>query len=223
VSVADHLNVQAGEYDAGIGTYVPHYEEMIDRLAGALRTLDAERPTIVDLGIGTGALSARCLEALGAARVVGVDADPEMLEVAAARLEGHEEAELIPGDFLEVPLPDCDAVVACISLHHVATPEGKRTLYRRCAEALRPGGLLLSGDRFLATDPALRETEREAWLAHLGRTYTPEESEAHLAAWAEEDFYFPLADELAWIEEAGLSPDVLWRADGFAVVAGRRV
>lgn len=222
MSVADHLNVHAGEYDAGIRTYVLHYEEMIDRLAGALRTLDAECPTIVDLGIGTGALSARCLEAVGAGRVVGVDADPEMLEVAAARLEGHEEVELIPGDFLEVPLPDCDAVVACISLHHVATPESKRALYRRCAEALRPGGLLLSGDRFLATDPALREAERQAWLAHLGRAYTPEESEAHLAAWAEEDFYFPLVDELAWIEEAGLRADVLWRADGFAVVVGRR-
>lgn len=222
MSVADHLNVRVEEYDERIRTYVPHYEEMIGRLADALRTLDAEGPTVVDLGIGTGALAARCLEAIGPARLVGVDADQEMLAVAEARLAGGGDVDLVSGDFLEAPLPACDAIVACLALHHVPTPERKRALYRRCAEALRPGGILLSGDRFLASDPELREAEREAWLAHLGRSYTPEESEAHLAAWAEEDFYFPLADELAWLEEGGLMPDVPWRADGFAVVAGRR-
>lgn len=222
MTFADHIRADVEEYDALIRTFVPHYETMIDVVSDALRYVDAPEPTIVDLGVGTGALAARCLEVRPSGRLVGVDADAEMLRVAEARLADHREVELVEGDFQDVSLPSCDALVACLALHHVPTAAAKRTLYRDCADALRPGGLLVSGDRFTARDPAVLDDEREAWLTHLGRTYSPTESEEHLAAWAEEDVYFPLLDELAWLEEGGLEPEVLWRADGFAVVAGRR-
>ena len=52
------------------------------------------------------------------------------------------------------------------------------------------------------------------------RAFTPAESAGYLDAWANEDTYFPLLDELSWLADAGFSPDVLWRRDGFAVVAG---
>ena len=46
------------------------------------------------------------------------------------------------------------------------------------------------------------------------------EAEAHLAQWAEEDFYMPLPDELALIADAGFPrPDVFWR-DGMIAVYG---
>ena len=35
--------------------------------------------TIVDLGVGTGALAARCLDRMRRARVVGIDADADIL------------------------------------------------------------------------------------------------------------------------------------------------
>lgn len=222
MSFADHLRADVEEYDERIRTYVPHYETMIERVAGALRCLEGEVPTIVELGVGTGALAERCAGVVGSARLVGVDADEEMLRLAEARLSESPSVELVHGNFLEASLPPCDAVVACLALHHVRTASEKRALYRSCADALRPGGLLLSADRFLARDRSLAEAEREAWLAHLRRTYTPAESEDHLAAWAEEDFYFPLLDELGWLEEAGFVSGVIWRADGFAVVSGRR-
>ncbi len=222
MSFADHIRAGVEEYDARIRTFVPHYESMIDRVAEALRHVEASAPVLVDMGVGTGALAARCLEVRPEARVVGVDADAEMLRLAADRLSGHADVELVESDFLEFPVPACDAVVACLAFHHVPTPGEKRQLYRRCADALRPGGFLLSGDRFTARDPALRDAEREAWLAHLERTYTPAESRDHLAAWADEDTYFPLLDEMAWLQAAGLEPDVLWRDDGFAVVVGRK-
>jgi len=222
VGVSEHLRVDPQEYDEGIRTYVPHYEELLDGVVEALSLLSGPHPEIVDLGVGTGALAERCLERWPGARVVGIDVDPAMLQVARARLEGRGEVELVTGEFGSVPIPPCDAVVACLSLHHVASSQEKRSLYGRCHGALRPGGLLVSGDRFTATDPELRAWERRAWLAHLELHYTAEEAEEHLEAWAEEDVYRPLERELAWLDAAGLVPDVPWRADGFAVVVGRR-
>src|SRR5207247_1042073 len=74
------------EYDARIRTFIPDYEEMLAS-AGACVPRDAR--TIVDLGIGTGALAARCLLRARRAIVVGVDADAAMLELAARRLRSR--------------------------------------------------------------------------------------------------------------------------------------
>jgi SAM-dependent methyltransferase len=216
MSVAGHLSIKVEEYDSRIRTFVPHYEQMIACAAEALRLLDATRPTIVDLGIGTGALAARCLVARPNARVIGIDSDPAMLEMARARLAHHAEVELRVGNFLQEQLPPCDAIVACVALHHVSTGEAKRALYAACARALSSGGLLVSADCFPARDDRLAAVQHAQWLAHLEQFYSSSEAIAYL------DTYFPLEDELGWMKEAGLDPEVLWRAQGFAVIAARR-
>jgi tRNA (cmo5U34)-methyltransferase len=223
MGVAGHLDIQLDEYDQRIRTFVPWYEEMIEVAAGALRQLAAAQPLVVDLGIGTGALAARCAEIRPDARLLGIDADPGMLEVARARLgTAAARTELRCGSFADGALPACDAVVASIALHHVPTADGKRALYAAIAGALRPGGLLVSADCFPAIDERFAAPQREAWLAHLERSYPRAEAEGYLTTWAGEDVYFPLADELAWLRAAGLHPEVLWRRGGFAVIAARR-
>ena len=56
MSVASHLGISVREYDRRIRTFIPNYEEMLDEAASAL---DPAAATIIDLGVGTGALSAR--------------------------------------------------------------------------------------------------------------------------------------------------------------------
>ena len=83
MGVAAHLGIRLADYDARIRTFIPDYEEMLDVAAAAI---PARARTLVDLGIGTGALSARCLRTAPRARVVGIDVDPEILTLAARRL-----------------------------------------------------------------------------------------------------------------------------------------
>jgi SAM-dependent methyltransferase len=222
VGVAGHLRISLEDYDEQIRVFVPHYDRLVSEAAAALQWVEASVPTIVDLGIGTGALSAACLAVRPDARLIGVDSDPAMLEAARSRLKEAREIELVAANFLQWAVPPCDAIVACISLHHVATPDAKRALYTRCAGSLRTGGCLVSADAFPARHDAIAVHHREAWLTHLRKMCSKEEAEGHLAAWADEDVYFPLADELEWMREAGLRPEVLWREAGFAVVAAFR-
>jgi tRNA (cmo5U34)-methyltransferase len=217
MSVAAHLGIKLSDYDARIRTFIPDYEEMLDVAALAI---PAPTRTIVDLGIGTGALSARCLATAPAARVVGIDVDPAIVALAARRL--RDRATFAMGSFLRVPLPRCDAAVASFSLHHVRTRAAKAALYRRIHTALRPRGLFISVDCQPASDPAVGRAQRTAWLAHLRRAYTAVRAAEIFDAWAGEDVYVPLDAELALMRRSGFRVEVLWRRGAFAVLRAAR-
>jgi tRNA (cmo5U34)-methyltransferase len=217
MSVASHLGIKLSEYDKRIRTFIPDYEEMLGVAAAAV---PARTRIIVDLGIGTGALSARCLESAPNARVAGIDMDPAILSLAAERL--GDRASFTTGTFLRTPLPPCDAVVASYSLHHVRTRSAKAALYRRIRTALRPGGLFLGVDSQPASDRRVWRAQRDAWLAHLRRTYSAARAAAIFKAWAGEDVYVPLDAEIALMAQSGFRVEVLWRRGAFAVLRGAR-
>jgi SAM-dependent methyltransferase len=217
MSVAQHLGIKLGDYDARIRTFIPDYEEMLDVAAAAI---PARTRRIVDLGIGTGALSARCLASAPGARVLGIDVDPDILALAARRL--HDRATFVTGSFLRARLPPCDAAVASFALHHVRTRGAKAALYRRIHAALQPGGLLVIVDCQPAGVPAVRRAQREAWVAHLRRVYSPARAAAVLDSWADEDVYVPLDAELALLDRSGFQVEVLWRRGAFAVLRAAR-
>jgi SAM-dependent methyltransferase len=217
VGVATHLGIDLGEYDVRIRTFIPDYEEMLDVAAAAV---PRGAGTIVDLGTGTGALARRCLAHARAARIVGIDADREILDAAAKRLGGR--ASFIAGSFLRAPIPSCDAIVASFALHHVRTRHAKARLYRRMQSALRRNGVVIVVDCHPSADRKLRTAQFDAWRLHLDRTYPRRESIGFLRAWAHEDVYVPLDAELMLMRRSGFRADVLWRKDAFAVLAGRR-
>jgi SAM-dependent methyltransferase len=83
--VAGHLGVDADAYDRTIRTFIPQYDRMISTI---VHWLDAGVPAsgyVVDLGAGTGALSAAILEGLPEVRVQLVDVDPDMLRAGAQK------------------------------------------------------------------------------------------------------------------------------------------
>jgi tRNA (cmo5U34)-methyltransferase len=223
MAVASHLNIDLAEYDQRIRTFIPRYEEMLDVAADALLVLERPDPIIVELGMGTGALAARVLARKPAATIIGVDADAEILKFAQARLAPLTASlRTVVGSFTEVALERCDVVMSSFALHHVPDRASKTRMYAKIFDALSPGGMLVSADNFLNTDPRFAETDTRAWRAHLEQFYTPDETTGYFQAWASEDVYVPLDDERAMMAAAGFTVDVLWRHRNHAVVAAIR-
>lgn len=217
MSVAAHLGISLDEYDARIRTFIPDYDEMLDVAAA---TVPPAARRMLDLGIGTGALAARCLRTARRAHVVGIDVDVAILEIAARRL--GDRATLIAGGFTRLRLPRCDAAVASFALHHVRTRRAKTRLYLRLARAVRRRGSLITVDCQPSADRQTAAGQHAAWRAHLERTYTRRKAEAFLRAWAREDVYVPLEAELDLMKGAGWKPEVIWRKNAFAVLRARR-
>ena len=225
MSVAHHLKIKISEYDQRIRTFIPNYEELLAETAAPVALVKKTSPVIIDFGIGTGALAAKCLREAPQARLIGIDADPEMLALARRRLSKKRAAklELRQGDFLSTALPRCDVVVATLALHHLHDAEIKQQFYAKCFAALRRGGILANGDSCLADHPELSRRYMEKWGQHMGQFYTKRQIKAFETAWAGEDKYFPLRQEIAMLTEVGFEVEVTWRRPPLAVLVGRKI
>lgn len=166
---------------AGFDRWADEYEQSVRDteaadsypFAGYSRVLQAvcagvpavARPVILDLGFGTGALTAQLYDR--GSDVWGQDFSPRMAALAQARMP---EAHLFCGDFgesLAAPLLDqrYDAVISTYALHHL-TDERKVSLLRVLQELLRPAGSILIGDVAFPDRAALdrcRERSGDEW------------------------------------------------------------
>jgi tRNA (cmo5U34)-methyltransferase len=189
-----------------------------------LAALAPQNAHVLDLGGGTGALSAAVLEGLPQARVTLLDVDAAMLDEARRRLAPFgDRVELREGSFLD-PLPAADAVVASLALHHVHDMEVKTDLYRSIHAALAPGGPFLNLDAAITEGSRLNALGFDLWAARMAQHgIAAGEARGHFAAWADEDRYFPLDEELAALRRAGFAEvECFWRRNTSAVCCAVR-
>lgn len=220
-SARRHLGVEIAAYDVAIREWIPGYEAMLARAASAVASVSPAR--VLDLGAGTGGLSAAILahEEIGTVEVL--DVDPEMLEQARVRLAAFEgRVDFTLGSFTE-PLPPCDAAASSLAFHHLPLLRDRTRVFERVFDALPPGGVFVNADVMMPADGPGRDTAFEAWAAHMARSGISEErARAHFAEWAEEDTYFPVEAEIAALHEVGFEARCIWRDEPSTVLVARR-
>lgn len=116
----------------------------------------AER--ILDLGCGTGTLAMMAKRAAPGADIAGLDADPEILELARAKsADAGLEIAFDQGLSNALPYPDAsfDLVLSSLFFHHLKSPEKQRT-GEEIVRVLRPGGRLHVADWGRPADPLMR-------------------------------------------------------------------
>jgi tRNA (cmo5U34)-methyltransferase len=214
-SVSGHLQLNVADYDRLIRQLVPGYAAMRDaHMALLKKVLPADRPVVVlDLGGGTGALAEAVLATLPLATVEIWDIDRTMLAVARERCARFgSRIRYVERSFAE-PLTPCDAVVACIALHHVKDLAVKGAIYRNIHAALKPGGVFMNADLAVAAGGALREFSYAEWIRAMAPHGIDEaQARAYFATWAREDYYPPLLEELKLLAAAGFAdPECFWR------------
>lgn len=221
-SVSGHLKLRVAEYDGLIRRLVPAYAAMrpvqLELLALGLPKTGG---LVLDLGGGTGALAAAIAERFPSVAVEIWDTDPDMLATARERCAAFGERVRYVGHSFTDPLPRCDAVAACIALHHVKDSAVKGAIYQNIFTALKPGGIFVNADTAVCATPALRDHAFKLWADSM-RPHGIDEAQAraHFASWAHEDYYPPLITELRLLAAAGFAePECFWR-EAAAVVFG---
>ncbi len=101
---------------------------------------------VVDVGCGTGTLAMQLKHACPEAHVIGLDADPKVLELARAKI-GTLNIEIQQGLAWEIPVEDqrVDRIVSSLVFHHLDRDAKLRTLHAM-HRALGPDGELHIAD-----------------------------------------------------------------------------
>jgi ubiquinone/menaquinone biosynthesis C-methylase UbiE len=108
----------------------------------------ADPATILDIGCGTGTLAIQLAKRVPAARVIGLDGDPEILARAAAKMrESGATVELVEALADSIPLDDAsvDCAVSSLVFHHLQ-PRTKRRALEEIRRVLTTAGTLLITD-----------------------------------------------------------------------------
>jgi tRNA (cmo5U34)-methyltransferase len=176
---------------------VPAYERLQEAIVAA--TEDTPVTTVLDLGTGTGETLVRVLARHPGAVAVGIDESEAMLAAAASRLEGLA-VDLQRADLADpLPVGPFGLVVSALAVHHLDGP-AKAALFGRVAGVLRPGGRFVLGDVVVPIDPA--------------DAVTPLSDDF--------DRPSPLADQLQWLTDAGLTASAVWAERDLAVIRADR-
>jgi tRNA threonylcarbamoyl adenosine modification protein (Sua5/YciO/YrdC/YwlC family) len=173
---------------------VPSYERLHEELVGVSGG-GAKR--ILELGTGTGETAARLLARHPDASLVGIDKSESMLDAARDSLPPAR-VELRVGR-IEDELPDgsFDLVASALCVHHLDAGD-KADLFRRVRAVLAPGG------RFVLADVVVPERASDA-VTPLTPGFDKPSS---------------LAEQLAWLRDAGFDPAVRWSERDLAVLVG---
>jgi len=151
-SAKAHLGMAATDYDRIIRTLIPGYEQILSTIIWLLSQIVPRDGKIIELGGGTGALAEAVLRTLPQVQIETWDVDANMLAVAQDRLSKFAGRVSLRNKSFTEKLPECHAVIATLSLHHIPTLDAKRSVYANIFEALLPHGIFLNGDCTL--DPA---------------------------------------------------------------------
>src|SRR6266446_5062331 len=120
---------------------------------------------VLDLGAGTGLLSAMIAAAFPKARLTLFDLTPEMLMIARARLKPlGKRVRFVTADFAAAaPSKSYDAVVSALAIHHLPD-SGKRHLFGDIFKYLTPGGAFINADQVAGETSAIDNHVRQIWM-----------------------------------------------------------
>jgi tRNA (cmo5U34)-methyltransferase len=213
---------QAAGYDALRRRLVPDYDRFYGAVTEALERLGGEVRRVLDLGAGTGLLSAQVAAAFPGAEIELLDASEPMLEQARHRLGDGVTAVHVADMAGALPDGPFDAVVSALAIHHLEHAD-KRALMGRIHQLLRPGGLFVNAEQVNGPTPELSVLYEQRWAEDcraLGAT------EAEIGGARERmrhDRCTDVETQLAWLRDAGFAmADCTYKSWRFAVLIARK-
>ncbi len=151
-NLREEFDREAPDYDRTALASMPGYADLHRALLFGIPYLPTRSFRALELGTGTGTLTALVLREFPHATVTGIDLSRRMIAKARAKLRPfRNRVELLTGDLGDFPLAEYDAVISALAIHHLPDRE-KWRLFRRIYRCLPRGGYFGDADDHLPED-----------------------------------------------------------------------
>ncbi|OAM44167.1 class I SAM-dependent methyltransferase [Eikenella halliae] len=218
------FNAVSEQYDGQRRALIPCFD-LFYQTAAELAAAVPNVRRVLDLGAGTGLMSAFVHTRCPQAEFILADLSVQMLAKARERFRGlpnvhfieQDLARLAPDDRL--PENGFDLIVSALAIHHLDNPQ-KQTLFRQIARLLAPRGRFINADQVLGETAAAETAYTEHWRRHV--TAHPDLSAEAKAAAFERiklDRMATLSGQFQWLAAAGLPPTLYFQHYNFVVLA----
>jgi tRNA (cmo5U34)-methyltransferase len=214
----------ADTYDRARRKLVPCFDDFYRTAVELLPFAPDARVEVLDLGAGTGLLSAMIAEAFPKARLTLFDLTPEMLTIARQRLRPlGKRVRFVTADFAAAaPSKSYDAVVSALAIHHLPD-SGKRHLFGDIFKYLTSGGVFINADQVAGESAAVDQRSRDRWMQRARELKVGERDLSAALERMKQDLPATVGQQLAWMRESGFTEVVCaYRNLIFAVLAGAK-
>ena len=214
----------ADTYDRARRKLVPCFDDFYRTALELLPFAPNDRFELLDLGAGTGLLSAMIAEAFPKARLTLFDLTPEMLTIARARLKPlGKRVRFVTADFAAAaPSKSYDAVASALAIHHIPD-SGKRHLFGDIFKYLTPGGVFINADQVAGETAAIDQRLREMWIERAKELKVGERDLKAAVERMKQDLPATVGQQLAWMRESGfVEVTCAYRNLIFAVLCGAK-
>jgi len=221
--VRDLFDATAKTYDLTRRQLVPCFDEFYRTAFDLIPFAPDAVIRVVDLGAGTGLLSALVAAAFPHATLTLVDVSAEMLAGARDRFSAEPQRfTYCVGDLASVEIPPCDVALSALAIHHLED-EQKAELFARIYDSLQPDGIFINADQVLGATAVTEARNRDTWRRHARAAGASDTDLAMATERMRADRSATLSDQLRWLEEAGFGDvDCSFKSYMFAVYSGRK-
>lgn len=222
-TIQQSFNAVSEKYDRQRPVLIPCFDDFYE-MALTLSDEAKNVEDILDIGAGTGLMSALFAEKYPEAQITLVDFSEQMLNKAKDRFSGNTKIHYLQADFSTVDFEEAtyELVVSGLAIHHLE-PELKQLLFQKIYRALKPGGLFINADQVKGATDFSERIYTGSWRNHvLNSSLTQEEKDSAFKRVAL-DIMSPLADQLKWLHDAGFSEaNNYYQYFNFVVFAARK-
>ncbi len=223
-AIKQAFDLSANTYDQSRRQLIPCFDAFYTTVLEVIPFNLDDRFRVLDLGAGTGLLSQLLAQRFPRARIQLMDISAAMLAKAKERLaKAPAEVQFVTGDYTAGLGGEFEVVVSSLSIHHLAD-ELKARLFYDILAVLTRGGLFINADQVLGATPEIDRRYRETWLHKVRASgIAPTELTAAMER-MKEDRMATLANQLAWLRQAGFGEVNCWYQNfSFAVFSGIKV
>ncbi len=166
-SIKREFDLTAETYDSQRRKFIPcfndYYETSVDFLCSTIKPPE----NILDLGAGTGLLSAFLYKYYPSAKFTLADISSNMLEIAKKRFAGKENIYYAIIDYTKNFVDEnFDLICSGLSIHHLESEE-KVQVYKNIYNHLSDGGTFINLDQFNANTKEMNDFYEEWWIKSI--------------------------------------------------------